>query len=268
MSRAEPITPGPGQCALCGASVPAQALICGGCQARTADALLAYWHRAPTPFGRAPNLLDELTTSLTRQSRMALASDGARSTERPLPYDTRVADVHADDTRWLIAAAEKAGAPKLIVRMKNPAVCARWLWSRIDTLMRSNDAPVIAEEALYRHRRAYAVIDRPPEAWFAGRCRCGADLYAADRASVIECRSCFAIYDVAEQRAKLLAGVEDMLATATEICRAVGLLDKPVTRSQLDNWHARGQLARRGRSPAGHHLYRVGDVLDLLARRT
>lgn len=245
-------------CGVCGAPVH-DAYICRRCTSVLADDLIVYT-RAST------SLVDELTVTATRQARMTRPGDGGRSSERPLPFDERASTILADDAAWLSSACVAFGAPALLVVETSPGVCAEWLWRHVERIATYPHAIGFAHDAARRAKRAVRAIDRPPGTWYAGRCiECSHDLYAAEGAGVVECRSCGTTHDVEAQRARLLQAVEDRLATASEICRAVHLLDRPVTRSQIDHWVDRGLIARRGRSTAGHFLYRIGDVLTLVA---
>lgn len=251
----------------CGTGINHDRNVCDHCTEAAGDVLRAYWYRAPSAFGSGPNLLDELTTTATRQHRTAPANDGARPTSRPLPFAPHAAQVLADDARFLVKSAVRHDAPARLRQTRDAVACARWLEAHLDVIVGRPDGPAFVADIIDRHARALRAIDRPADTWYAGRCiQCGADLYALDGAARIDCAVCNACHDVAAQRRRLLDAVEDTLATATEICRAVHLLDRAVTRSQIDNWVARGQLIRRGRSLAGAHTYRVGDVLDLVAR--
>jgi predicted RNA-binding Zn-ribbon protein involved in translation (DUF1610 family) len=254
-------------CGSCGAALNDDRYLCADCGHTAREALHAYSHREQTSSGRAPNLLDELSTTATRQNRTAPADDGARPTDRPMPFAPYAAQVLADDTRHLIRSAKLYGAPALLWRTHNAPACARWLSTHLDQVAGRPDAGRFALDIAARYARAVQAIDRPADTWYAGRCTtCDADLYALDGATRIDCTTCTTSHDVNAQRELLLNAVGDTLATATEICRAVHLLDRAVTRSQIDNWVARSQLIRRGRNTDGHHTYRVGDVLDLVAR--
>ena len=115
---------------------------------------------------------------------------------------------------------------------------------------------------------ARAAIDHPPEMIYVGRCECTADLYVRVEESTKTC-NCGRQYDVAERRAAMLSMVEDRLATATEIARAVAAYSDashPLSQERLRQWVRRGLLVNRGRGAHGDNLYRVGDVLDLVRR--
>jgi hypothetical protein len=248
-------------CGVCGAGVKHDRFLCSRCVNRLADDLRAY-----TRQRHETSLVDELSVTATRQSRMTAPGDGSRATERPLPFDERAALILSDDVAWLIDACHRFGADDELTTSGDADACALWLWSHVELIAAHASGVVFAHDAARRSTRAVRAIDRPPGTWYAGRCvECASDLYAAEGAATVECRACHTNHDVEVQRERLLIAVEDRLATASEICRAVHLLDRPVTRSMIDHWVERGQLMRRGRSGAGHFMYRIGDVLTLVA---
>jgi hypothetical protein len=251
-------------CGVCGAPVRGDRFVCSACTTDLANYLLG-WTRA----GASTSLLDELTVTATRQARMTRPGDGGRSSERPLPFDERTSSLVADDSAWLLSALRTFGAAREIVDVADAGrhdLAALWLYAHVELIAAHAHGVLFAHDAARRSTRAARAIDRPPGTWYAGRCvECTHDLYAAEGAAFVECASCGTRHDVEQQRERLLAAVEDRLATASEVCRAVHLLDRPVTRSQIDHWVERGQLARRGRSTGGHFLYRIGDILTLVA---
>lgn len=110
------------------------------------------------------------------------------------------------------------------------------------------------------------VIDTSPYQSYAGPCDvCGADLYARVGAEVVACRPCGLEWDMADRRKWLLDQVEDRLARASEVCRAVAAWGgEHVTRQRIHGWVVTGRLAVHGHDPRGNPLYRVGDVVRLV----
>jgi hypothetical protein len=251
-------------CGVCGSAENSDRYVCRSCTNELANDLLGWTRqRAET------SLVDELTVTATRQARMSRPGDGGRSSERPLPFDERTSSIVRDDVSWLLGGCRAFGASDAIVNTGRHDVWALWLFTHVELIATHPAGVLFAQDAGRRATRAVRAIDRPPGTWYAGRCvECAHDLYAAEGAAVVECRACGTRHDVEQQRERLLEAVEDRLATASEICRAVHLLDRPVTRSQIDHWVARGQLVRHGKSPVGHNLYRIGDVLTLVAVTT
>lgn len=115
-------------------------------------------------------------------------------------------------------------------------------------------------------------VDRPAERLYAGPCTCGADLYARLDAAHVVCRDVAheeaLAWPVGERRAWLLKSAEDVLATTTEISRALTRYQQPVTPSAIRGYVARKRLVQRGaRSENGKQvaLWRLGDVLAIVA---
>jgi DNA-directed RNA polymerase subunit RPC12/RpoP len=252
-------------CLVCGAEALDGRSVCRACPRAAGRALTALWHQDRTDRGIAPSLLDELDTTLTRQTRVNAGAAG-RSADRPLPYDERAAKVRADIIGVLGGAARAWQAPEVVLRIgrREPRALARWLGINLPVKLGWPSTPAIVADLIRLHLAAVEAVDRPLGAWYAGRCvNCGGDLYAGEGAAAIRCRACGARIDVQAQREHLLAKVNDALATAAEISRAVHLTPRPVSPSMLNRWVARGMLTRRGKTVTGEHLYRVGDVLDL-----
>lgn len=120
---------------------------------------------------------------------------------------------------------------------------------------------------------ARRTVDRPAERLYAGPCDCGADLYARLEAAHVVCRDVShedgpLVWPVGERRAWLLRSAEDVLATTTEISRALTRYQKPITPSALRGYVGRKRLFAKGeRTENGKvlALYRLGDVLAIVA---
>lgn len=145
------------------------------------------------------------------------------------------------------------------------------------------------DEFLDLERRLTHMVNRPPDRWYAGRCgytesdldaavmgrdpvTCRTELYATAERGSIECPGCGTRHDVSERRGILLDEAKDYLVTATEAASALlawtdydGTEKKLVDR--IAKWRDRDKLmvadvtSLHGRD---RHLYRLGDVQDLL----
>lgn len=142
---------------------------------------------------------------------------------------------------------------------------ARWLQVRVDAIATRPWAPQV-RDLIAAHEHALDVIDRPPEHTYAGPCQvCGADLNTLPDSPTVRCQVCGTVEDVARRRSFLLEVVNDHLATATEIARALTSLAMPVTSERIRQWKHRDRLQARAHDHrTGHPLYRIGDVIDLL----
>lgn len=132
-------------------------------------------------------------------------------------------------------------------------------------------------------RRGRHVTDRAPDRVYAGTClepvhrtdertglpaagACPGELYATAAATHVTCMACGAVHDVLKRQEWLRALVEDQLATATQLAGAVSGLGRTVTSSQIRGYAHRDRLIAKSVDAEGRPLYRVGDLLDLLAR--
>lgn len=243
----------------CGKPTRADAYICDVCK----DEL---WRA----IGDLPAVGDELDVTLTRQTRMNDQNSTRSTAEKPLPYDTAASDLlhelHSQTralvTRCVEQRIDTRGRPD------EPGdtlpTMSRWLLWRIDGITGQPWAPETMQLAKLTQRAEY-VIDRPPERSFAGPCdKCGRDLYATAGRASVTCTHCGLTYDLAVRRAWLLEVVDDRLATATEIARALTSLELPVTSERIRQWAHRERIVSNGHDRLGRALYRIGDVVDLL----
>lgn len=162
--------------------------------------------------------------------------------------------------------------------------CCHYLQRQLPYIAAAEWAEEILDELLDLERRLCRFVDRPADRWYAGPCTaglrameaawfCGAELYAVPGRDTVTCRECDWTYPVEERRAWLLAAAEDRLENAATIARAVlvlGQADGTETQlaSRIRQWARRRRITVRStRTIEGklQPLYRVGDVLDLLA---
>lgn len=249
----------------CGCGRPCgDAQLCRDCRDRLRDDLV-----------HVADLAADLVVVLTRRTR-AGARVGARSAETPVPFDQRAtpaATVLRDVMRRVAGAAGMVDAAR-----SSSVTCADWLRSNLRRVVQLDVAWDIAEAVAYQVDQVRRVCDRPADLIYIGRCGgqsgtssdgCVEDLYARPGAPYVRCRGCGTNVDVTTRQEWLLRVLEDHLATATEIARAVSRLGEPVKAERIRKWAERGRVEKRGERPRGQNgkpdpLYRVGDVLDLL----
>ena len=154
------------------------------------------------------------------------------------------------------------------------ASAVRFLASRVEWLRHqrfAGEAVADLSSAASILRRA---VDRYGDRSYLGPCgyddgtgECGSDLYVRTGAAYATCRDCGSQWDVAALRRWLLAAVEDALAPAHVIARGLSALGEDVKYGSLTGWASKGQLLAHPPLPGTRApLYRVGDVLDLVAR--
>lgn len=251
----------------CGQPAP-DATICRSCTDRLAADL-----------GDIPSYTRELEITLARLTRYGDRGDGSPSTTALLPFDLRASEasrvLRNTLVGWIRVLDEDSGdwpADDL-------TAMSRWLLTRVDQLARHEAGDQAANEIGAAVAEVRRVVDRPPDQIYAGICgapldgadvatsatMCDADLYALPGRGYVTCRACGASYGVEDRRQYLLDELEGTLATATEIARGISRLGQPVTAERIRQWKARERLEACGVNLRGDPLYRVGDVLDLLA---
>lgn len=258
----------------CDRTMPGTSQICGACAGQLQRAL------ADVPFIAA-----QLRVSLARQSSK---SGGVKASTVPLPYDIRAAEagwvLRSALSGWVRLLADGCEASGPVHAVCEHASCelirlgawpedelqamSRWLLVRHHGLVRHPAAVEAHGEITEAVRQAERAIDARAERWYAGPCQCGEDLYARPGAALVTCHACAEQYDVAERRSYLLAAAEDTLAGATLIAQALTSLGQPVTPDRMWKWAERGRIVKRGTDLRGKPLYRVGDVIDLLANQS
>lgn len=166
----------------------------------------------------------------------------------------------------------------------NLASCCAYLTRNLAHLVAAEYADQVLDELLSLERQLRRFVDRPADRWYAGPCTaglhgleaawfCGAELYAEVGKPDVVCRECGIGYSVQDRRAWLLAAAENRWETATTIARAVVVwtdYDRGESRlvRRISDWAKRDRiLVRERRMVDGklRPLYRLGDVLDLLA---
>jgi len=243
----------------CGKPTPESSFLCSDCLDDLARTLRDL-----------PELVDELDVSLTKQRRFTDAA-GSRSTTSPLPYDMGASNALHELRNELVGMVRVCIDNRVAstdYREAHPgdscASMAAWLLWRVDGMA----ALPFAADLLHVvsiASRCELVIDRPAERTFAGPCdQCGRDLYAQHGKTSVTCKACGLQYDLAARREWLLHAVDDQLASATEIARALTSLEMPVTTDRIWQWKHRERIEQRGTSKTGAPLYRVGDVVTLL----
>lgn len=275
---------------LCGNPVADSAYLCIRCSKKLWKALT-----------EVPDVLNDLETTRTRQSRIGSSNVGvtSRSASKPLPWDQKAREAYFVLRSVLVFRARivlRAAGPRLhgpacqdCVHLScaarrngdgpadNLHAVARWLRdSHLEWFRHHQDAPDFLDELSDALRNARRVIDRAPDTWYAGTCGhsepaveggsvvCSQELYGKDGEHEVRCPTCTTVYVAAERRAWLLTKAEDQLATTSVLSGAVSRLGHPVTPLMIDGYVRRGRLMPHGVNQHGHRLFRVGDLLDLL----
>lgn len=211
---------------------------------------------------------------ITRTKQDAIGNRQARvsgSRERPLGFRPG-ALVAADDLTAVLRFWARAIADEWASRLPrdwaaisdDPEQCAKFL-ARYPTAIRHSEcAADIVDQIAYAVSKARRATDRPAEKIYAGRCECGIDLYAREKAAEIVCRECRRHYRTRDRRQAMLDALREHIATAADIAAGAGeLYGRPLNRKTINKWHSRDRLIARRHSPTGDPMFRIGDVLDL-----
>lgn len=238
----------------CGRPV-ADAFVCRACIDALAVAL-----------GDTPALAGELETTLTRQARIGEPA-GRPGGETPLPFHHPASEAGWVLWTTLVAWTRAIHTPGESWPDDAPVAMARWLLARVNRIRAHPDGGQAVDEITAAVAIAWRVIDRPPRRWYAGRCdTCGEHLYAAPAAVRFTCPECGTGYDTATRQDWLRTSAEDQLAHAALASQALTTLARPVTPERIRQWAARGQLAAHSVDAHGRPLYRIGEIIGLLAR--
>lgn len=227
--------------------------LCGDCHNAVRDTLTAL-----------PELVVDLELTMTRQRRFGDPVLGGAG-DYGLPFNPAAAATLRDLDRELgrvvrLYRLTHTGTPPPDTA---PAMAA-WLLPRLPDVIGLPWAVTLLDVRRIADRGA-RIVDAPAERTYAGPCdTCGTDLYAQEGRGTVTCPDCRTMYDLATRRAWLLDVVDDRLATATEIARALTSLELPVSSERIRQWRHRDRLDERGSDRRGRPLYRVGDVVDLL----
>lgn len=214
----------------------------------------------------APAWADQLGLVLARLTRYTDPS-GRRNAVAPLPFNPAATEPARRLDGVLRATAAACSAPPE-VRVARLGLVAAWLAANVDALRLLPAAGDWEAAITHAVSRAMTVCDRPPEQWYAGACsECGRDLYPSVEDTAVVC-ACGHTWSVAARRAELLHAVRDVVAPGPAIARALTTIGtKPLTPDRLRKWRHKGRLeVRRMTTNPATNWYRVGDVLDLLAR--
>jgi len=231
--------------------------MCGACQAELSRAL-----------DGVPEVLGDLDVTLSRQTSRMGRGGGGNST--PLPYDRRASEAGYVLRSTLVGWVRVLQEARPEEWPDNTAqAMARWLSQRLERLVRHPAAPEAHGEIVTAVRAAQRAVDRIPERQFAGRCPgCGNALYAKPGASRVQCRDCDGdAVDVQTQRDTMLSAIADQLLPAVQAADVLTRLAAPLPADTVRHWARKGRLIEHGKDAAGHPLYRVSDVRDLLVEK-
>jgi hypothetical protein len=179
---------------------------------------------------------------------------------------------------WLRHAMLPNGEPYAADAFREIGDCAAWMRSLVDgprtgryagpcsALVDDPKAPCPVNCAC--HNGPGYVCDEPGGCGSAGcgRRECGQDVVSRGNSNTAECKSCGTKYNVDEQQTWMLGEIESMLARPIEIEGMLAHLGMTVTYRRIMKFVEKGQLIAHGTDERGKDIYRVGDVLEIVAR--
>jgi hypothetical protein len=243
------------------------AAACGYCKGKVTDSLLCNGCTTllRDMIEQASVMLAELAITATRQSRMrSRLTGGGRNASTILPFDERAAALCRRIDNMLAIAAVMMG-------WNGYGTAVRWLLVAMPVVRQHEVSVGLMDKLKPLLDMATEVIDQPAQHWYAGACEvinegrpCGADLWGVPDDVVIVCHKCSTVHNVRERKVMLLRMVEETLATATEIAKAVHIVDMRVTDDMVWTYAKRGRITARGINAMGEPMYRIGDVLSVV----
>jgi len=260
----------------CGRPIPDDAFLCTPCSETLWDTLLKVCQPPTDHNGQlGRSLVDELHLTIAGVDRIGGQEVGVivRSAEIPLPWKEHASktlhDLHWTLATWASTIAGRWGMTEELLATADAA--ANWLLRHHRRLCGTEISGQAYHQILTAVRSAEWAIDRPADRVFAGPCNtgdCMADLYGRVGAYTVNCQECGAEHNLDERREWLLQHLDDRLVHAGLLAGLLTMLDRQVTSSMIRNWAARGRLLSRWHDARGRPLYRVGDVIDIVAPET
>lgn len=260
-------------CPLDGATLPADAFVCRGCTA-TLRGLLS----------DLAGLMGDLDVALAKQARFGGNVGGRSSTTTALPFSYAASEAAWVARQTILVWVDWVAAVRGHDVPGTWAGVGAYLRTATAWIARHPDGPQCVEELTAAIRNARRCIDRPAERRYVGVCNgitvdadglaqvCTQELYALGDHDTVECSRCGAKYGVRARQDAMLEQLREVVLTAADMARAVDGLGVDLTPERIWQWKHRGVLAvtldENGNPRADIHgrpLYRVGDVLDIVA---
>lgn len=253
-------------CPVDGKPLVSPAVICGACT-DTLDRAL----------GDLDWLVDELDTTMIRQTKTRPARGNQSSDGAPMPYNIRASET-ARDLRtllkdWVSLVAEGLADEGRFVALPTPATTktlSDWLIHHVTWISRHTTAPDAYSEIVGAVNNIRKTIDIAPDTTYVGPCyavfegvECGDDVYATKGTPLARCRTCGTTHDVAARTGQAATISTRTAATAVIISRSLILGGLPIETKRIRNWANRGHLTPYGTGPKGAPTYIIAHVARL-----
>jgi hypothetical protein len=225
------------------------------------------------------SLLDELDTTICGDDKVGGTSIGivSRSDEHSVRFNERASDVKRTLVNALVGWARVFAEENahLVFAPATVEDAARWMAS-FPGLLESHPAAVEMHrdirEVVFTARHA---VDRRAQRVFLGECggefegvRCTAPLFALEGRHEARCHVCTSEWSMESRREMLLDRLEDTLAHSGRLAALVRANGRQIASSTIRSYATRGKIVARGKDDRGRPVYRVGDVLDVLLKRS
>lgn len=215
-------------------------------------------------------VVEELDTTLTRQTQFTNPYEAGKSVETPVVFHESASDaafdLHGTLLSWVTAVCDQRQVPH--PGMQRSVQLAQWMSRNVGHLAVMEDAEDCLDELVDAVKRCVRIVDRPVGRIYVGPCgdesetgRCGADLYASPLKPEVKCRECGAVHEVEKRRKVLQEQVRNLLGTASEIARLLPwIMNSAVTRKRITYYANRGSVSKREIN--GVTMYQIGEVID------
>lgn len=268
-----------------------QTMLCAGCLAALVDALRALAHGAvirrdkqdrPSDSTPRQGLLDDLQDTVTRTDNISPSGVGRVRGSDVASVEFHVAASHlADRVRNTVSTWARdvhESNPHLHLPSTHAAACA-WLAGLPGILAMHPAAGDMYGDIVPLVDRVERMVDLRPDLTYLGICsarvgdaECDWDVFAERDDTVVQCRSkaCGATHEVEYRKGVMLNAMQDQLLTAVDMRTALTryMPQGVPSVNTIRSWANRKRLIQRSPLPGSDQpRYRVGDVLDLIARQ-
>lgn len=234
-----------------------------------------------------PGLYEELETTLARQHKLGSTSVGKISSTSGKPILFHEA---ASETKWMLENTVTTWArdfaetyTHLTLTATTTPEAAAWMATFPALLAEHPAASELFDQITSAVHRAHQVIDRLSDRVYVGPCDgygaedvpgfepCWSDLFTKPGLSWARCNVCSREYHVQSRRDWMLASLEDMLGSSTEVADICTALGVKVSSSTIRMWVKRKKLRphswvpAKGEDAKDRPVYRVGDVVAVAA---
>jgi hypothetical protein len=223
-------------------------------------------------------LLDELDTTMTRQTKTRPARGNQTSDGPPMPYNIRASET-ARDLRillkdWVSLVAEGLAGEGKFVALPTPATAktlSTWLMHHVTWISRHDTAADAYSEIVGAVNNIRRTIDIAPDTTYVGPCysvidgvECQDTLYTIGDTRTARCKTCGTTWDAKTRTLETLTHADTVAQDATTLSRSFALKGIALDTQRLKNWTHRGHLTPTGTSHRGHKTYIIAHVARLI----